>query len=156
MLLFELILFTKVYYICKLYYQNYCDMSIKDRLQMVIKMNNLSNASFADQIGVQRSSISHIMAGRNKPSLDFIQKTLESFPRVNAQWLITGKQSAVEESNMVINQDSEQVEEGFKPDGRNHRSLEVQPPEQKQIERVVVFFTDGTYAETLPSTTKKQ
>lgn len=128
-------------------------MSIKDRLQMVMKMHNLTNAGFADRVGVQRSSISHIMAGRNKPSLDFIQKTLTAFPRVNAQWLITGKQGGAnepgpDESKNRIEVDSSEVKQESSNDKYKKPS--------KSIERIVVFYTDGTYEETLPVKVKKQ
>lgn len=52
---------------------------------------NFTAAQFADEIGVQKSGISHIISGRNNPSLDFIQKILLRFPDVNMEWLIQGK-----------------------------------------------------------------
>ncbi|MDA3892648.1 MAG: helix-turn-helix transcriptional regulator [Salinivirgaceae bacterium] len=65
-------------------------MEIKNRLARIISSEGLTSAAFADSIGVQRSSISHIISGRNKPSLDFLQKTLISYPKYNSEWLITG------------------------------------------------------------------
>ena len=64
---------------------------MKDRIIQFLKENNLTSTKFADVIGVQRSSISHLLSGRNKPSFDFIEKMLLSYPDINAQWLITGK-----------------------------------------------------------------
>ena len=64
---------------------------MKDRIIQFLKEMNLTSTKFADEIGVQRSSISHILSGRNKPSFDFIEKMLNAYPEVNAQWLITGK-----------------------------------------------------------------
>ncbi len=61
------------------------------RLQEVLDFYGLSASSFADRIGVQRSSISHILSGRNKPSLDFILKILHAFPDVELYWLLNGK-----------------------------------------------------------------
>ena len=61
------------------------------RLQQIIDFYSLSASSFADKIGVQRSSISHILSGRNRPSLDFVMKTLASFPEVDLYWLLNGK-----------------------------------------------------------------
>jgi transcriptional regulator with XRE-family HTH domain len=129
-------------------------MSIKDRLQIVIKMNNLTNASFADKIEVQRSSISHIMAGRNKPSLDFIQKTLLSFPKVDAQWLITGKQS---QTNSLDHNGQEDELHSISTSGKDiiddkEATPKAKPTSRiqsnKSIKRVVVYFDDGTYVET--------
>lgn len=75
-------------------------MEITDRIKMIMKMNQLSSASFADKIGVQRSNMSHILTGRNKPSLDFIEKVLIHFPKVNAGWLISGQIQQLEEANI--------------------------------------------------------
>jgi transcriptional regulator with XRE-family HTH domain len=65
--------------------------AIADRILTFLKVKDLSSGILADRIGVQRSSISHILSGRNKPSYDFIRKFLETFPEVNAEWFITGK-----------------------------------------------------------------
>ena len=61
------------------------------RLQQFIRAENLSQSQFADAIGVARASISHILAGRNKPGFDFIESMARHFPALNLEWLITGK-----------------------------------------------------------------
>ena len=61
-----------------------------ERINKILKYLNTNSSKFADEIGVQRSSISHVLSGRNKPSLDFIQKLLKTYPEINAEWLITG------------------------------------------------------------------
>jgi len=60
------------------------------RIKSLISVKNLSASQFADLLGVQRSSISHILSGRNKPSLDFILKITEHFPAVSLEWLLKG------------------------------------------------------------------
>lgn len=64
---------------------------MQDRIKQILINEQLSSSKFADRIGVQRSSVSHILSGRNNPSMDFIQKILSSFPNINADWLLTGK-----------------------------------------------------------------
>jgi transcriptional regulator with XRE-family HTH domain len=64
---------------------------MKDRITLLIKAKNLTAAQFADEIGVQKSSISHILSGRNNASLDFIQKILLCYPDVSMDWLMFGK-----------------------------------------------------------------
>lgn len=64
---------------------------MKDRIILLIKAKNLTAAQFADEIGVQKSSISHILSGRNNASLDFIQKILLCYPEVNMEWLMFGR-----------------------------------------------------------------
>ena len=61
------------------------------RLETIFDYYGLTASSFADKINVQRSSISHLLSGRNKPSLDFILKVIESFPEVELLWLLNGK-----------------------------------------------------------------
>ena len=61
------------------------------RLEQFLAAENISQAPFADEIHVARASVSHILAGRNKPSYDFITGMLEQFPRLNPEWLLTGR-----------------------------------------------------------------
>ena len=64
---------------------------MKDRIQKLIESKNISPSQFAELIGVQRSNISHILSGRNKPSFDFIQKVLSTFNNLSTDWFILGK-----------------------------------------------------------------
>ena len=64
---------------------------IIDRIKRIISDNNLTNSSFADKIGVPRSSISHILSGRNNPSLDLIIKITQNFSEISADFLLSGK-----------------------------------------------------------------
>lgn len=125
-------------------------MSIQDRIQMIMRMNNLNASQFADKIGVQRSSISHIISGRNKPSLDFLQKTLDKFPRVNADWLITGK---VKQEQIVTNvTNSNQLKEEplaeYKktplPEQTEKEEVQIKG-NAPQVEKIVWFYSDGSY-----------
>ncbi len=63
------------------------------RLELILEYYSLNASAFADKIGVQRSSLSHLLSGRNKPSLDFILKILEVFPDVDLYWILNGKGS---------------------------------------------------------------
>ncbi|MEW5675423.1 helix-turn-helix transcriptional regulator [Flavobacterium enshiense] len=60
------------------------------RLETIFEYYGLSASGFADKIGVQRSSLSHLLSGRNKPSLDFIMKIAEVFPEVDLYWILNG------------------------------------------------------------------
>ena len=66
-------------------------MDLNSRVQKIINYSELSSSEFADEIGVQRSNISHVLSGRNKPSLDFLMKTKDRFPEIQWEWLIEGK-----------------------------------------------------------------
>lgn len=66
-------------------------MNLNDRISKIIEFSELSPSEFADEVDVQRSSISHITSGRNKPSLDFIIKIKNKFPQIQWDWLINGQ-----------------------------------------------------------------
>lgn len=61
------------------------------RLQQFLAAENISQSQFADAIGVARASVSHIIAGRNKPGFDFIENMSRTYPSLNLEWLVTGK-----------------------------------------------------------------
>ncbi|PWA08923.1 helix-turn-helix transcriptional regulator [Flavobacterium laiguense] len=60
------------------------------RLEIILDYFSLNASSFSDKIGVQRSSMSHLLSGRNKPSLDFILKIIDIFPEVDLYWILKG------------------------------------------------------------------
>lgn len=64
---------------------------MNQRLQQFLAAENISQAQFADTIEVARASVSHILAGRNKPGFDFIQSLSLHYPKLNLEWLINGK-----------------------------------------------------------------
>ena len=65
-------------------------MSERERIELLMKCFELSPSQFADRTGIQRASVSHIISGRNKPSLEVMQKIFEAFPTVDIRWLMTG------------------------------------------------------------------
>ena len=67
------------------------DLEMKDRIAHIIRAKNLTAAEFALKLGIQPSSISHLLSGRNNPSLDFVKKLKETFPEYNLDWIIMGK-----------------------------------------------------------------
>jgi transcriptional regulator with XRE-family HTH domain len=118
-------------------------MELKDRIATIIKVNQLNASSFAEAIGVQRSSLSHILNGRNKPSLDFIEKVLHYFPRVDAQWLITGVQNEVKSETKISKApSSKSANNAADKIGKDNNELRSS---NKEIERVVIFYVDGTF-----------
>ncbi len=63
-------------------------MGINDKIKQILIDKNISPSYFADEIGVQRSSISHILSGRNRPSFDIIQKIIRRFPELGYDWIM--------------------------------------------------------------------
>jgi plasmid maintenance system antidote protein VapI len=133
------------------------------RLEIVLDYYNLSASAFADKINVQRSSLSHLLSGRNKPSLDFIIKVIEVFPEVDLFWILNGKgsfpktdkQMAVELTNPgkeIRNQKSSTtIEHELDLFSTTPLHTKKAPAALKgntttqQIESIVIFYTDGTF-----------
>jgi transcriptional regulator with XRE-family HTH domain len=109
-------------------------LEFTSRIKKVMAFHQLSASLFADKIGVQRSSISHILSGRNKPSLDFILKITSEFKDVDIHWLLHGNGSFPK-----------------KIDINNPTStptlLTSNTNDEKMIQRIVVFYNDGTFKE---------
>jgi transcriptional regulator with XRE-family HTH domain len=81
---------------------------MKEQLLKLMESEGLTPAKFADEISVQRSSISHILSDRNKPSYDFILKVLNRFTGINAEWLMTGKGSMIKGDNAMTKKEMQQ------------------------------------------------
>ena len=110
-----------------------------DRLKKIMTHHHLTASQFADQVGVQRSSISHILSGRNKPSLDFILKVTGTFSDVDIYWLLNGKGNFPNEEKKDTTP-TPTIQDGI-------FSSETQNTNGKKISRIVVFYNDGTFDE---------
>ena len=82
-----------------------------ERLEYLLDHYQISASHFADKIGVQRSSISHLLSARNKPSLEFVLKVVKKFPEVNLYWLLNGKGTFPSEDSNGTIPTSESVED---------------------------------------------
>jgi plasmid maintenance system antidote protein VapI len=86
---------------------------MNDRIVKLMKVEGLTNSKFASILGIQRSNVTHIIDGRNKPSIRFIEKLIKKFPSVNIEWLITGNGEMYKQSKISV-QESEQ-KKGISP-----------------------------------------
>jgi|TARA_B110000902_G_C13980880_1_gene464896 transcriptional regulator with XRE-family HTH domain len=109
-------------------------LEFTSRIKKVMDFHQLSASLFADKIGVQRSSISHILSGRNKPSLDFILKITSEFNDVDIHWLLHGNGSFPKKAE--INNPAS-----------TPTLLTSNTSGDKKIQRIVVFYNDGTFEE---------
>src|SRR6266568_123792 len=82
------------------------DFTMKDRIIKFLTNENITATRFADEIGVQRSSISHILSGRNNPSFEFIHKILSRYKYLNAEWLIMGNGNMIKKNDPVTQNSS--------------------------------------------------
>lgn len=137
---------------------------MKDRISHIIRSKNLTASEFADQLGVQRSGISHLISGRNKPSIDFIMKLKETFPEYSLDWLIMGKgpitvsesyksQNTVDNSNSRVNPIPDlftaHVEEDLSSESLLTDTTHVEEKKQQDMSSVVSYiimvYSDDTY-----------
>lgn len=118
-------------------------MEISERIRMIIESHQITAGVFADKIGVQRSNVSHVLSGRNKPSFEFLEKVLLAFPRVSAQWLLTGNQTeAVVNESVQI----EQIETKSKFTNVKNQHLKVlSTNSEKKVVKIVVFYDDFSF-----------
>ena len=147
-----------------------------DRLKQFLSMENITPSHFAEMLGIQRSGISHLLSGRNKPSYEFLQKMLTAFPELNGEWLILGKgrpykserpeaEKQPQPSLFTEDFDSETEENLYQPTEKQlfeSDFMRSQPAENPKIEdapccppagrgkkitRIIVFYDDGSYEE---------
>jgi plasmid maintenance system antidote protein VapI len=110
----------------------------------------LTATALADSIEVQRSSISHLLSGRNKPSLDFVLKILQKYPEVELYWLLNGKGSFPDKNetkktpSLFSNKTTPQKFE--KEITKKEEIIE----EKEEIEKIVIFYKNGTFKSYTP------
>ena len=123
-----------------------------ERLQKILNFYGISAAELSKQISVNRSTISHLLSGRNKPSLDFIMKVLQKYPEVELYWLLNGKGTFPVEINE--NQENFGIQEKqHKKDGlKKKKKKQLLDPtllaknlNEEEIERIIIFFKDGSF-----------
>lgn len=133
-----------------------------NRLEFVIKHYELSAANFADRIGVQRSSISHLLSGRNNPSLDFVVRVMDKFPEINFNWFVKGKgetflKDIIEVPQIknntptLFDQVLESPKESFKSNSSkvqsepNLTTISSIDKKIKPIDKILVLYKDGSF-----------
>ena len=144
----------------------------------------MTSTQFADEIGVQRSSLSHILSGRNNPSLDFVTKILLRFPEIHSDWMLFGKGTMYETgdtkqlqqeefdlfSNEMISEEPEFPKEKEDvipkeiPIETNRELLKevvnakvescVVTEKERRIDKIIILYSDATFEEFSPSKSK--
>ena len=112
---------------------------MKERIEKIMEVEQLSASKFADAIGVQRSSISHIISGRNKPSLELVNKILQQYQHINADWLLLGKGEMI--ASDIDQNRAKQNGYKFQSDSQNNKRIPV---------KIVVLYSDNTFEEFKP------
>ena len=144
---------------------------MKERLLEFLKAENKSSAQLAEEIGVQPSGISHILSGRNKPSLDFVLKMLEKYQFLSTDWLLFGKgtmykdikmQTLFDESSggslgidtKLLSNEPHKSELEFQDVGKDELKKDTAIPVKKStsaVQRIVWFYDNNSFEEYFPS-----
>lgn len=112
-----------------------------NRVKQIIGLKKLTSSHFADRIGVPRSTISHILSGRNKPSLEVAQKILEAFPDISTEWLIKGTGSIGQSASTLF---------------ENYENSQQPPNEPESKDQIVNYDEDNTAEISLPGNSPDQ
>lgn len=144
-------------------------LAMKDRILEFLRSENKTSAQFAEEIGVQPSGISHILSGRNNPSLDFVVKMLEKYPYLSTEWLLFGKgtmykdsqmQSLFDEASLIDPVLNHRIVESSHPSSGSYK--EPSPVKQSsgkdisetesasEVVRIVWFYADNSFTEYYP------
>lgn len=150
------------YLIYSFYICNQIVNKMNTRLQQFLGAENISQSQFADSIGVARASVSHILAGRNRPGFDFIESMAKRYPTLNLEWLITGKgkmykadfapaapvqESPAETEEQTLFSEPEPVPEPPKTERIALSKSTQRANKQRSISRIIVFYDDNSFDE---------
>lgn len=143
---------------------------MKERLLEFLRAENKSSAQLAEEIGVQPSGISHILSGRNNPSLDFVLKMLEKYQFLSSDWLLFGKgvmykdikMQTLFDENMDISRDEEMKKTKNEPLREEIEFQDIRKTNQKNdslgsagnntssVHKIVWFYDDNSFEEYFP------
>ena len=114
------------------------------RIQKIMNYYSLTASALADQLGVLRSSISHLLSERNKPSLDFVLKIVNKYPESDLYWLLYGKGTFPKEE---VQNPKESIpnEIIFPPSLEEKSYVKQEVLEEKEIQKIVFFYKDKTF-----------
>ena len=135
--------------------------AIKTRILSMMEQLGMTPSAFADQAGISRSALTHIASGRNKVTLDMINKIVQGFDEWSAEWIIFGKGPQQRDKTAFENDlfsyssipDQELHTSGGNspgiqsPPARMEPEIKIVQMPAKQIERITVFYSDGSYQE---------
>lgn len=152
---------------------------MRERIRQIMENENLSPAKFADRIQINRANISHILNGRNNPSLDVVSKILLEMPYINTEWLINGSgqmykngfdmdsipkehdlfsqgpATTPQEKEVVVKSEGIEVK---KPEKSTqvveNKIIEGQKSNDRKISQIIIYYDDNTFETFIPQPVK--
>lgn len=121
-------------------------MDLTEKIKKILIDKNLTPSIFADEIGIQRSSMSHILAGRNKPSLDMVQKIAKRYPELGVNWILDEEPLPALSAHSPL---ESRKRPAPAPQPVQPTVVAEKKPvlQEKMIEKVLIFYSDGTFQE---------
>ena len=152
---------------------------MRDRIRQIMENENLTSAKFADRLQINRANISHILNGRNNPSLDVVTKILSGMPYINTEWLINGSGQmykdgfdidSIPKEHDLFNQSptitskekepaikTEEIEINKPEKGSqiaDSKIIDVQKNYDKKITQIIIYYNDNTFETFMPHSVK--
>ena len=119
------------------------------RLQKILDFYGVTATLFSEKIAFNRSTISHLLSGRNKPSLEFVMKVLQTYPEVDLYWLLYGKGSFPTPLNKVNTQikatSKQNTLPGVEAENSVFENMALKNSNTSAIERIILCYKDGTF-----------
>ena len=119
------------------------------RLQKILDFYGVTATLFSEKIAFNRSTISHLLSGRNKPSLEFVMKVLQTYPEVDLYWLLYGKGSFPTPLNKVNTQikatNKQNTVPGVEAENSVFENMALKNSNTSAIERIILCYKDGTF-----------
>ncbi len=124
---------------------------MEKRIRQLLREKNLSAVRLAGMLGVQPSSISHLISGRNKPNYDFIAKLLRAFPEIDPDWFLLGEGEMFRSRGGELFRAEKELSLPFDLSPKEAEQVSgspfiPSPSDGKQVERIVFFYTDRSFS----------
>ena len=122
------------------------DSLLNEKIKELLIAKDLQPSKLADLLQINRASISHILSGRNKPSLEIVRKIIEVFPELNPNWLLFDESNMYREdidTSAAKAKEKEEILAGIL--GKKIVGKTAQDSGQKQIEKIMIFYSDKTF-----------
>lgn len=146
---------------------------MKERIEHILRAKNMTASEFAEKLGIQASGLSHILSGRNNPSLDFVMKLKAAFPEYNFDWLLLGVgpmtsyEQPIAPQKTVIEQPSLFADQETETGDFKDKTIDTQPVEPQEddtikkapsiskgvdneLEMIILVYSDGSFERIRP------
>lgn len=129
-----------------------------ERLQEVMSYYQLTPSALADSLDIPRSSISHLLTGRNKPSLDFVIRLIRKYPEIDLYWFLNGKGTFPKEKKLEKKSLTESSTPPIQPPlikkeekDTTSKSKSTETVKNKKVKKIVFFYEDGSFELYIPN-----